>query len=413
MKITIVLKAAALSIICFGLLLQCTERTGGSGSKKPETDTAVMNVSLMQIERWVDYVNYQVSRHALLNDNLRLEKFDAATAANKSYDTVIAILTKLRSKKDNVSQNEVLASEINKLKTVVAAYKPPFELLAAYLSDSIFKDTINYKNINLFYQTRIKNAESAALLKLQGDLRNAIQDSIKNLPRKNNEPSSASPKPSPADSTGAEKSSSVPTILISAALLIIAAAVYSWIKKRKKVKVKTDINSDKDDNNVAADEKKVQPIVDSHKTENEKLWRKVKEQEILIAKLEEELLLLKNKPSQDKIIPSFNTANAMYFPAPNNSSFPIAANSNTKRSFDAYQLEVNGSSALFNLLCNDAEVVKRALDSPDIYLLQVCEIEGSSANFGKATNIKLLEKGQLQKEGDQWVLKKKSLIKLL
>jgi hypothetical protein len=415
MKIALISRAVALSLLSLTALLKCTERKGGPGSRNSGKDTIVNTISAAQIARWVDYVNYEVSRHALLKDDTKLQKFDEATASDKSYDAVTEVLAKLKGNKDSLSKNEILAKEINTLKIAALSYKKTADL-TAFLSDSIFKDAVKYKNIHQFYQIRIKTGDSIKLMELQATLKKAIEDSIKKSLGKNKIKDSASvqiPKAGQDSDRKDDDSSLVPIVLICATLLIIALAVLSWLKKRRKPNPAGTAASGTGDKNTTGSEPKVQPAEDSHKTENEKLWRKVREQEQTIAKLERELEQYKNKPLQEKATQPANTNSILYFPAPNNSCFPASAGSSSKRSVDAYQLEVNGDKALFNLIAEDGEVVKRSLVTPNIYILPVCEIDGDSGLFSTATSVKVLEKGELKKEGDQWVLKKKSLIKLL
>jgi hypothetical protein len=415
MKIITNSRGVSLCFVSLTLLISCGERTGGTGSRDLVKDTLSNSISAAQIAGWVDYVNYKVSRHALLKDTAKLRKYDAATINSKSYDSVLSVLKAIRSVEANESQNEVLAKEINTLKNINTISVKKMDL-ATFFSDSIFKDSVKYKNINAFYQKRIKTEDSTELLALKSVLKNEINDSIKNLLAKptikDSIPGETSKQSNDKDSKD-KNDSLMPIILITSTLLITALAVFNWLKKRRKNNPNIPADSDTGDQDTAPNKTKEQTSEDNYKTENEKLWRKVKEQEQKIAKLEQEFTRHKHVSAVERTTPSENINIVLYFPAPNNGNFPASTGSSTKRSIDAYQLEVTDGRALFSLITNDSEVVKRSLVTPNIYILPVCEIDGDSGLFSTATSIKLLEKGQLQKEGDQWILKKKSLIKLV
>jgi hypothetical protein len=404
-------------LLCLISLAQCTadyekkatETVPDEKKVQPENDTA------RQIAEYIDYFNYEISKYALSKEKDSCNNiFDASTKEKQNYVSIMNGLARIRPllKSQNQSKNELLAIKIDSLKkdTNVKINNP---ILAGYITDSIFKDSIKYKEVFNFNKSRIIKPEnlrdtgkvnewrndSAEYAAWKKNLQDTIKDKIINF--KPNDPHD----PPSKDYT--------PYAFVIAIILIGGFFLYSRIKLKKNENPDAKKHTQQQIANTAAAE----PNADKNneiialKNNIKDLHDSIAQKDAIIKRLENEIVVSKNIKVPAEVKSGGN--NMMYFPAPNNSSFPIAANSNTKRSFDAYHLEINGSTALFNLLCDDNEVVKRALDSPDIYIVQVCEIESSSANFGKATTIKLLEKGQLQKEGDQWILKKKSLIKLV
>jgi hypothetical protein len=110
---------------------------------------------------------------------------------------------------------------------------------------------------------------------------------------------------------------------------------------------------------------------------------------------------------------AISTGRLFYFPPPgSNIYFNNTQASSILRSTDVYviDIQISGNTATFSII-EDPVITKRALDSPDTYLLSVSELSGLP--FTKATGIEIIEKGVVKKDADKWIVTQPAKIKLI
>jgi hypothetical protein len=368
------------------------QNTSGSDTVKN-----IARDSVAQRARWVDYVNYTISRHALLNSKNNSKVFDSLTRDDKSYESVVAALTSI-----NAEANVALCNEINELKKDALVQRNT-DTLPIYFSHDIFSSETKYAKITAFCKKRLgENADSLLLFAMQADIKKNMQDSIKDVVKTGKDAEGEIPDDDPKPDSS--------TWVLGIAAIIMACTIAALMIQKNSAH-KSMPGDDASKRNLTA----LEAEIDSLKNKVNELETEKESLTATIQRLKE--TVNHQQPSVDKFKatsnPASTTADILYFPAPNGNSFPASAGSSSKRSLDIYQAEINGSKGMLTLVLADNDVVKRALNSPDIYILPFYEIEGGSSQFNKAAGIKILEPALLQQETGQWVIKTKGLIKLL
>jgi len=394
-------------------------------NRSKEIDTAQI------IDKLVDYLNYNISRYAAKTSDDDLNYFDSVIKErnDRSYASIVKAIPVKNDK------SIALSNEIEQLKDVLISIKDTASIFA-YLGSRIYEDTIQWKRLSVFYDKRIKRFSRDNFILWLDSVNNNIRDSIKNMYSSVFKPVREIPTDSTTrktSNTGLKSNSRSPItnllfyVPLAILIILLLATAYNFFKDRKKGRLKKHENSNELESNeylrrikeleaTELDLKKRLKALEKDKEEliqiNKNLNRKGTDLGPSTERVQDENKVLQQIQPRKVQEKSESTDPEFFFPAPKGDAFPVSLASSTKRPYDAYVLKIKGEAAFFSLIIEDAALVKRVLESPDSYILTLCEFEMGSVDTGKAKGIKVTKPGVLRKEGDQWRLKDKSIITL-
>lgn len=122
-----------------------------------------------------------------------------------------------------------------------------------------------------------------------------------------------------------------------------------------------------------------------------------------------------NKNAPDYLQPAQELKADFYGPALRpDGSFPMGAVSLSENSLMALKFEkIPGKTdEVYSQLILTSEIIKRALTSPDNYILPMYDINSKSKTFDKATKIIIMRHATLQRNGNDWIVTKKGEVVL-